>query len=50
VLWGTDWPHPTQRGANPDDALRLDLFAEWAPDDATRRRILVDNPAELFGF
>ncbi len=50
VLWGTDWPHPTQRGAKPDDALLLDLLAGWAPDDATRRRILVDNPAELFGF
>jgi predicted TIM-barrel fold metal-dependent hydrolase len=50
VLWGTDWPHPTQRGAKPDDALLLDLLADWAPDDATRRRILVDNPTELFGF
>ena len=50
VLWGTDWPHPTQRGAKPDDALILDLLAEWAPDAGTRRRILVDNPAELFGF
>jgi predicted TIM-barrel fold metal-dependent hydrolase len=50
VLWGTDWPHPTQRGTKPDDALLLDLLAEWAPDEATRLRILVDNPAELFGF
>ena len=50
VLWGTDWPHPTQRGTKPDDALLLDLLADWAPDAATRRRILVDNPAELFGF
>ena len=50
VLWGTDWPHPTQRGAKPDDALLLDLLADWAPGEATRRRILVDNPAELFGF
>src|SRR4051812_4585857 len=50
VLWGTDWPHPTQRGTKPDDALLLDLLADWAPDEATRRRILVDNPAELFGF
>src|SRR5947209_7726586 len=50
VLWGTDWPHPTQRGAKPDDALLLDLLADWAPDEATQRRILVDTPAELFGF
>ena len=27
VLWGTDWPHPTQREAKPDDALLLDLLA-----------------------
>jgi predicted TIM-barrel fold metal-dependent hydrolase len=28
----------------------LDLLLDWAPDDATRRRILVDNPAALYGF
>jgi predicted TIM-barrel fold metal-dependent hydrolase len=50
ILWGTDWPHPTQRSTKPDDALLLDLLADWAPDEPTRRRILVDNPAELFGF
>lgn len=50
ALWGTDWPHPTQRAAKPDDALLLDLVAAWAPDAGTRKRILVDNPAALFGF
>jgi D-galactarolactone isomerase len=50
VLWGTDWPHPTQRGTKPDDALLLDLLADWAPAEGTRRRILIDNPTELFGF
>ena len=50
ILWGTDWPHPTQRGTKPDDALLLDLLADWALDEKTRRRILVENPAELFGF
>ena len=50
VLWGTDWPHPTQRGSKPDDALLLDLLADWAPDERTRQRLLVTNPAELFGF
>ena len=50
VLWGSDWPHPTQRDAKPDDALLLDLLGAWAPDPATQRRILVDNPTELFGF
>ena len=50
TLWGTDWPHPTQRETKPDDALLLDLLTSWAPEEATRRRILVNNPAELFGF
>ena len=31
-------------------AVLLDLLLDWAPDDKTRRRILVDNPAELYGF
>ena len=34
----------------PDDALALSLLAVQAPDEATRQRILVDNPAALFGF
>jgi D-galactarolactone isomerase len=28
----------------------LDLLSDWAPDEEARRRILVDNPAELYGF
>jgi predicted TIM-barrel fold metal-dependent hydrolase len=28
----------------------LDLLLDWVPDDAARRRILVDNPARLYGF
>jgi D-galactarolactone isomerase len=28
----------------------LDLLIEWAPEDATRNRILTDNPAALYGF
>jgi predicted TIM-barrel fold metal-dependent hydrolase len=34
----------------PDDAALLDLLADWAPGETTRRRILVDNPTELYGF
>jgi D-galactarolactone isomerase len=34
----------------PDDADLLDILLEWAPDDAVRRKILADNPAELYGF
>jgi D-galactarolactone isomerase len=49
MVWGSDWPHPTEK-AKPDDALLFDLLLQWAPDDATRRRILVDNPAALYDF
>jgi len=49
-VWGSDWPHPTEPTEKPDDAVLLDLLQEWAIDEATRRRILVDNPAKLYGF
>ena len=61
VLWGTDWPHPTGTppGGKPtdvtpllqiDDGRLLNQLPVWAPDAATRRKILVDNPARLYGF
>ena len=51
MVWGSDWPHPGLPNNNkPDDALLFDLLTEWAPDEATRTRILVDNPAALYGF
>ncbi len=50
-LWGTDWPHPHLEGrAMPDDGTLLDLLHEWAETEALLRRILVDNPATLYGF
>jgi 2-pyrone-4,6-dicarboxylate lactonase len=49
VLWGTDWPHPNVRHM-PDDGDLVDLLAELAPDEATRTKILVDNPARLYTF
>ncbi len=49
LVWGSDWPHPTEKD-KPDDALLFDLLAEWAPDEATRNRILVANPEALYGF
>lgn len=49
MLWGSDWPHPTETN-KPDSGVMLDRFAEWAGDDPTRRRVLVDNPAEIYGF
>ena len=36
--------------AKPDDAILFDLLADWAPDEAVRNRILVDNPAALYRF
>jgi predicted TIM-barrel fold metal-dependent hydrolase len=51
MVWGSDWPHPTAKDDDkPNDATLVDLLAEWAPDEATRRRILVENPAELYGY
>ena len=49
-VWASDWPHVTAPDPKPDDAQLLDLLAEWVPDEAARRRILVDNPAELYDF
>jgi len=49
LVWGSDWPHPTE-AEKPDDAVLVDLLSDWAPEEATRRRILVDNPAALYGF
>jgi predicted TIM-barrel fold metal-dependent hydrolase len=62
IVWGTDWPHPDSRIlpdrratdiAPPlpvDDGRLLNLVAEWAPDPAVRKKILVDNPARLYGY
>jgi predicted TIM-barrel fold metal-dependent hydrolase len=62
IIWGTDWPHPnsvTPPGRKPtevtplfqiDDGRLLNQLAVWEPDAATRHRILVDNPARLYGF
>jgi D-galactarolactone isomerase len=48
-LWASNWPHPA-RTPPPADAALLDLLLAWADDDGTRQRILVDNPARLYGF
>jgi predicted TIM-barrel fold metal-dependent hydrolase len=62
VLWGTDWPHPNSTphpGGKPtdvlplfqiDDGRLLNQLQVWAPDPAIRKKILVDNPARLYGF
>jgi predicted TIM-barrel fold metal-dependent hydrolase len=48
VIWGSDWPHIPDGGK--DTGALLDLLSDWAPDAAARERILVTNPARLFGF
>jgi len=50
LVWGSDWPHPILKIPMPNDGALLDQLAEWAPDADIRRRILVDNPAMLYGF
>jgi 2-pyrone-4,6-dicarboxylate lactonase len=50
LVWGSDWPHPRIEGEMPDAGRLFDLFHAWTPDEATRQRILVTNPAQLYGF
>jgi predicted TIM-barrel fold metal-dependent hydrolase len=62
IVWGTDWPHPdarTRPGGKPtdvtpllpiDDGRLFNQLPVWAPDPAIRERILVANPARLYGF
>jgi predicted TIM-barrel fold metal-dependent hydrolase len=49
LVWGSDWPHTTERH-KPDDALLFDLLAVWADTEKVRHQILVENPARLYGF
>jgi predicted TIM-barrel fold metal-dependent hydrolase len=48
MLWGTDWPHPTET-VKPDVAVLFDRFVEWA-GAGVARQVLVDNPRALYGF
>lgn len=49
LLWGSNWPHPGQDAPLSADALTL-LIERWLPDTDLRRRVLVEHPAELYGF
>ncbi|MGD7069827.1 amidohydrolase family protein [Acetobacter sp. AAB5] len=49
MLWGSDWPHVAVRDM-PNTTDLLSMLAEWAPDEAMRQRILVQNPATLYEF
>ena len=50
TLWGTDWPHPNIKRFMPNDGDLLDLVPLLARDETLQRKILVDNPARLYGF
>jgi len=51
MVWGSDWPHPTQSADNKPDAARLlEDLTLWIPNYSARHRILVENPASLYGF
>ncbi len=50
LVWGTDWPHPICPVPMPNDGDLTDHLAQWVPDAAVRKRILVDNAAALYGF
>jgi predicted TIM-barrel fold metal-dependent hydrolase len=50
VVWGSDWPHTAIKPPIPNDESLLEMLADWVPDAADRDRILVRNPAQLYGF
>jgi predicted TIM-barrel fold metal-dependent hydrolase len=49
LVWGSDWPHPTEV-IKPDDAKLLDLMSRWTESEAVIKKIFVTNPAALYGF
>jgi 2-pyrone-4,6-dicarboxylate lactonase len=49
-VWASDWPHPVSVRQPPNEGALMDLLFRLVPDDELRRRVLVDNPAQLFGF
>jgi predicted TIM-barrel fold metal-dependent hydrolase len=50
LVWGSDWPHTTETPGTVNDADLVDLLQAWSASDAAMDRILVDNPARLYGF
>lgn len=50
MLWGSDWPHPTQKTDKPDDASMLDVIAGWIGRANWQKLIFVANPAKLYRF
>lgn len=50
AVWASNWPYPMAGEKTPQDAWMLDMLLDWVPDEATRTKVLVDNPAKLYGF
>ena len=50
MLWASNWPHPSARANPPDEVELMELLLDWAPEERIRKKILVDNPAQLYGF
>ena len=50
LVWGSDWPHTTETPDTVNDADLVDLLQQWCGSEAAMDRILVDNPARLYGF
>ncbi len=50
VVWASDWPHPVSTKQPPNECDLLEQLYRFAPDEATLKKILVDNPAKFFGF
>ena len=53
VVWGSDWPHASATAGHqpmPDDARQIELLAAWTRTADVLRRVLVANPAVLYGF
>ena len=48
-LWASNWPHPNQNPV-PSSAALLNLLPRWVSRTADIQRILVDNPAQVYGF
>lgn len=50
TIWASNWPHPMAGERKPQDAWMLDMLLDWVPDETARNKVLVDNPAKLYGF
>jgi len=50
MVWGSDWPHATYFKPMIETGPLLELLGRWAPDERVRHKVLVENPAALYGF